>query len=393
MKVSHTKYSVLCPNCEASFHYMELSFVGGMNDYGWIQVECGSCSFLFAVAVKNPTEVSSNKSYLIKEIIDKEISSPSAPIIDNKIRHDFPENKLNFKFKKNSTPLYLCSVCEQSLDAIANDILLGETDALQRSWSNVENYLLASSGAAKSSDSILVSLDFECDCSTIHTAIFVAKTYIGASNIPLVERCNLIHVTYADLESRLNSLATKSEVMELLEKLLIRWHAIFDKVILAVPFIGHQWLKEDELQDIWNWLFENLDPDKAVLLTRSNTWTSFKNLQKENGLSFELLQKFGIEEKVVSAGLKKQDFHAKFFAGISKDMVEILSGSANLVRGPSIENITFSRMSFSDFDKKYLQVMKLKDAPKPGRNTVNLVIRKEVGGWKSSNYKEILWFV
>ncbi|WP_152906698.1 hypothetical protein [Stenotrophomonas maltophilia] len=53
------------------------------------------------------------------------------------------------------------------------------------------------------------------------------------------------------------------------------------------------------------------------------------------GLRWDVLENFGLENKVVSAGQKKPTFHAKFYAGIADDWSEVYFGSANLVRGPS----------------------------------------------------------
>lgn len=67
-----------------------------------------------------------------------------------------------------------------------------------------------------------------------------------------------------------------------------------------------------------------------------------------------------LKNKVVSAGQSKQDFHAKFYAGISDDWCEVYSGSANLLRGPSMENTSFRSMTRETFNRRYLARMALK---------------------------------
>jgi len=117
-------------------------------------------------------------------------------------------------------------------------------------------------------------------------------------------------------------------------------------------------MKSTEILGVWDWLFKNADAERVTLITRKATWTRFRNAHNESGVSFADLERYGLQEKVVSEGETKQDFHAKFFAGVSTDGVELLSGSANLVRGPSIENISFHRMSLERFQDRYLNVLK-----------------------------------
>lgn len=151
-------------------------------------------------------------------------------------------------------------------------------------------------------------------------------------------------------------------------------------------------VKKHQLQEVWDWLFENLDPDKTTILTRGATWERFKSIQKDSGLDFDLLKRYGLEDAVVSGGASKQDFHAKFFAGMSADQVEVLSGSANLVRGPSIENITFNRMSFDRFNSKYLEVMKYKKMPKLKKPRAGLVIKYDGKEWFETYYNHQPWW-
>src|SRR3546814_19536320 len=80
---------------------------------------------------------------------------------------------------------------------------------------------------------------------------------------------------------------------------------------------------------------------------------------KEAWLPVDILEQFNRENKVGAAGKSKQDFHAKFYAGLSDDWCEVYSGSANLVRGPSMENTSFQRLAREAFDQRYLARMAL----------------------------------
>jgi hypothetical protein len=84
--------------------------------------------------------------------------------------------------------------------------------------------------------------------------------------------------------------------------------------------------------------------------------------------------------------MRKQDFHAKFFAGISEEMCEVMSGSANLVRGPSLENISFRSMPKAAFEQRYVMRLKLQKGlpaapPRPRRW---VLIDQTTGSWRAT---------
>jgi hypothetical protein len=96
-----------------------------------------------------------------------------------------------------------------------------------------------------------------------------------------------------------------------------------------------------------------LDPRKTVLVTRPATRTDYKKVLQEDGLDYEMLRSYGMENSLISAGVAKQDFHAKVYSGISASYVGVLSGSANLVHGKSVENISFRSITSKDFERRY----------------------------------------
>lgn len=112
---------------------------------------------------------------------------------------------------------------------------------------------------------------------------------------------------------------------------------------------------------IWEWLLRMLDARITVFVTRSASWKAYREAMEKTGLPVDILEQFSLENNVVSAGQSKQDFHAKFYVGMSDDWCEVFSGSANLLRGPSMENTSFRRMSRETFNQRYLARMALKD--------------------------------
>ncbi len=389
METRNDPFVVLCPHCENPFHYVVCRFVGGENDNGGWKVRCKKCNQLFKVQLQNPGQSSTECRWQVEEEIYEWPEDDDLPTADQCVKHNLPRCKTAWTFNTNAVPLFRCAKSGQSLDVTAYQALQTEAHTLQDTWRQAENFLLARGG--RGSDRILVCIDINCVCGEPHSAVFYAPTYLGASDVPLVNRCLLAHVSNASLEDRLNCLASKSEVMDLLEKLLIRWHCTSDQILLATPFIGHQWMKPNEVQEIWDWLFQNLDPERVTLLTRKATWMSFKKIQMQSGLAFEELERYGLEDKVVSAGGTKQDFHAKFFAGVSKDFVEVLSGSANLLRGPSIENISFHRMTTEAFKARYLDILKYAPPPPAKVQGYGDVLLFKDGNWTHNAMRHAPW--
>jgi hypothetical protein len=169
--------------------------------------------------------------------------------------------------------------------------------------------------------------------------------------------------------------------MQLLEKLVIRWHLTADQILIAAPFIGHQFMGVEDKRKIWDWLIQNLDPRKATLLTRKATFTDFKKTLAAEGLDYEELKGYGLEDRLISSGVNKQNFHAKFYVGLSEDVTEVLSGSANLLRGPSIENISFSRSTGAEFAAHYLEKLKAKIPLSPVNGRQYEIVRQRDGVW------------
>jgi hypothetical protein len=95
-----------------------------------------------------------------------------------------------------------------------------------------------------------------------------------------------------------------------------------------------------------------------------------------------VLEEYGLASRLVAADTKKQDFHAKFFIGISDERCEVLSGSANLVNGKSIENLAFKAISPERCASRYLDKLnvKLPALPAPSRHFV--LIEQDGGKWK-----------
>jgi hypothetical protein len=195
----------------------------------------------------------------------------------------------------------------------------------------------------------------------------------------------LADVSGAKLSDTLDGIASKSHIMDQLEKLIIRWNLLSSQILVAAPFVGHQWLKPEEQLKIWEWLLKILDAGKTVFLTRGATWNSYKKAMPDAGLPAEVLEDLGLASRIVARKATKQDFHAKFFAGIGEESCEVLSGSANLLRGDSVENMSFKSISTEAFARRYVDRLNLKE-PLPGAAAVDrrwLLIDEGESGWRA----------
>ena len=195
---------------------------------------------------------------------------------------------------------------------------------------------------------------------------------------------HLIHHSGVDLAKSIDGLYTRDEVITIMNTCFKRWDAIGRLIIVATPFIGFpQRTKRNEEQIIryWKWLGDVLDMDKTVFITRKSTFTLRKNTGAERHEDVKFLKQWGklnalteaaekeasrrkprkkknshVEKRQVDdfpAVLYNEKFHAKFYAGIVGDEVEVLVGSYNVHEGKGLENLSFKRYPIEDFLAKY----------------------------------------
>jgi hypothetical protein len=156
--------------------------------------------------------------------------------------HNLERHKPTWTYKFESPPLYSCAESGTNLDSIAGNQLAREAAKLDSAWPSIENVLLAQSGPGPRA--VLIRIELPCPCGKHHLATFYADPMLGVGNQPgLSKRCLLADVQNADLQERLDGIASKNEIMDLLEKLIIRWHLTADRTLITVPFVGHPWVK------------------------------------------------------------------------------------------------------------------------------------------------------
>jgi len=380
MNSSTRNFSAKCPRCGEPHQYREVRF-SAVNDAGYWKFPCNGCRVSFVIKLINPDYASA--SFFVPVRREGAYLGPPEDIAAGVAIHNLEPNKIEHRFNYATTPIYVCDRVEANLEVAARDALSTVLHGVKNEYATAINYSLSTS-MFPTCDHVVVRVPLTCPCGHPHVATFYAKFLQDGSMQQSLDEYLLADVTGCSLEDQLAGLFTKSEAMAILEKLLIRWHLTTKAIIVASPFVGHQWMARTEKMDIWNWLLGLLDPDKAAFITRSKEFTSFKSLlQDVEGLDYHMLEEYGLESRLVAADTKKQDFHAKFFIGMNDEQCEVLSGSANLVNGKSIENLAFKAISPERCASRYLDKLnvKLPEFPAPSRHFV--LIEKAGDEWKA----------
>jgi len=345
-----------CPKCGKPHHFTDVKHPV-INDPGYWEIRCSGCAAIFCIpGLHDVFDSFADPEVNIVTRSEDSIAESPHPVASEIAVYRLDMNRLELAYDLASCALYYCS-CGQALDELAYAQLRVEFDGVQREYSYRMHYALKGRFRAHY---VTADVIFACPCSLSHTATFYTRFMDSDSKGPAVEKYILADVAGAELGDILDGVRTKNDAMDMLEKLILRWNLLADQILIASPFVGHQYMSATKQLEIWEWLLGLLDPQISIFLTRSTAWTNYRKSLADAGLPLEVLENFGLENKVVSAGHTKQDFHTKFYAGISEDWSEVYSGSANLVRGPSMENTSFRRTSRQSFNHRYLLQMALK---------------------------------
>lgn len=345
-----------CPKCGKPHRFTDVRHPAS-NDPGYWEVRCVACAEIFCIpGIHDVYDSFADPEVEIVNRSEDIVAESPHPVAAEIAVYRLDMNRLELAYDLSSCALYECA-CGQALDRLAYAQLRAEFEGVQREYSYRLHYALKGRFFAHY---VKADITFACPCSQFHAATFYTRFMHDDSRRPAVEDYILADVSGVELGEVLDGVRSKDDAMDLLGKLILRWNLLADQILIASPFVGHQFMSAAKQLEIWEWLLGLLDPQIAIFLTRSTAWTNYRKSLADAGLALEVLENFGLENKVVSAGHTKQDFHAKFFAGISEDWSEVYSGSANLVRGPSMENTSFRRTSRQSFDSRYVHQMALK---------------------------------
>lgn len=373
-ELSYKTVIVKCPNttCQTNIQLSIGKVPFGINDSGGWILECEECRTKFPYKVKNPDDYSSVQSGAkILGSWDNEVPDSKAEILKKYNLESFPEdfqfNNLLFvetgeyekeQFSDIEENIFFCPKCNTHLEPIAYSQLENKLESINRAIASYLNYYLK--GRAGNPDSIIILSDYICSCG-FETKLVLTKKF-KEKELPIENKHELIliDVIGSNLEFTIDGIYNRDSCLSVLQKLLIRWQVYYNKVFLAVPFIGFDFKNSEEQRvELWNWILKNTLPEKIILLTRKATFTSFLKGSSNTGLDINILKEYGllnptVEELTEKKALFKTNFHAKFYAGFDRKMTEVLVGSFNIHEGGYVENIHFKKYDFGDFFKRYV---------------------------------------
>ena len=370
-----------CPRCGEPHRYTEVKFAVA-NDRGSWLVECNKCDSSFVIVVRNPEECDPGQCTIVKRFDDDEGPyDGDAPFAQDIATYSLDLNGDKPRFDYDHDPIYRCvrSGCE--LEQSSRSALSAAfAEIREQCWQAVNLFLARRMPEV---EHVVVTIDVPCICSERHVANFYCHFRVDSSWQPSLEDMLLADVSGTDLADELSGIHTKSYLMSALDKLIVRWRLFCDQILIAAPFVGHQWKKKNERRAIWERMLAQLDTRRTIFLTRPASFGEYKAALLDSGLDHARLERFGLENQIVSAGTKKQDFHAKVYIGLG-EQCEVLSGSANLVDGTSMENATFVTSTRARVDKRYVEPLKVTVAEPPPRARHYVRIRFIDGCWRSS---------
>ncbi|MBW3795338.1 hypothetical protein GPK29_09395 [Aeromonas hydrophila] len=265
------------------------------------------------------------------------------------------------KFVGNSSPvkwdtqkkqIYNCNSCGANLEEDVFSSFSEVYSICKREHSNYMNYYVKGSGGDP--NSICVIHQHDCKCGEQFEVCFSSK-FEPLGSFPNDEREFFISHVSGESLVRIDGLYSRIDCQSILEKYLMRWKYSSKMVFIVYPFVGNSWSNKDaeKTLDLWDDLLKVLSDERALIVTRSETVKILKEHLAGSIENFDSLNNAGRINPVVSNIKTKENFHAKFYAAIYGDSVEVLVGSHNIHGGEYIENFMFKTYSLKEFINLY----------------------------------------
>lgn len=371
MEVSHLDVFAICrkAGCGQRIHVSVGRFPGGVNDRGGFIIECEACGTEAYMRVSNPDDasrvVSGGKRAAswddeiedMDDVLAAHGLARGDELSDNLLYLETGEIANAGMFNLKDRPIYKCLACGAALEELAYEAL---TQAIKPINDAIGQYLnVYLKGYTPSPDVFEVTLEVACGCTTHEMSFFreFVETDCFADKASKFILAGPIEAAQLD---DIDGIYTRDECIAIFKKLLLRWRARNQVVMLVVPFIGLDYSgREENRIDLWNLVLGHTNPRRTMLVTRKGTWNGFLKAAGHTGLDIATLRKYGIlapmlEQFHSDDAFFKQQSHAKFFAAVGPQRAELLSGSFNIHTGGYAENLTFRSYSTADFLDRYL---------------------------------------
>ena len=366
--VKHTNSS--CPSCSNLLTYSQVwtqavplaaSQIGPFDESGWSIGECKFCKLEFLITVINPDYSDfSTGARKIKFILEDGATEAELQLVARSVKltesldKSLDMNRRSFTYDYHGRSLYECSSCAAGLDLEVFNAMLEVFDRLRDGSYDYFSWSLKSGGSDP--EYIISRLPVECGCGKVMTA-YVGKPYSQDHNFTASDFSIFNVIGAKKLPDTIKpGIYSKSQVMEWLYKLLPRWTMLYDTIYLMVPFVGHLYMKPEQLVGIWEALISRIDPEKVRLVTKKEQLNLFKKAYQEHyQLDYQQLEKLNLSSRFVNETVTNSKVHAKVYAASSPFGCEVYSGSANLLPGPSKEVMHFTEVSHFDFEDCFLK--------------------------------------
>lgn len=356
MNYSKQLMKVKCPHssCTQTIEFHEVKF-DVINDKGEKIIECSSCGKTSKIICLNPSE---NESYIksgAKEIrtIDYDVELPSDYLHATDIVV-FTENffDLNHSYDLNFLPLYKCKCGQCELEKLAYK-------AFEKNWNEhlcieiSKYYTIDIKGYGCNPENAVIKVNFLSDCGNEYSGIF----YTNYTEFLEYDQFRLGSIPNAEpLVDRISRTFSKKDAMEILKKLIARWGLFYEKILIISPYIESSYARKGKIKDTLFSIIEQFPKNKdATIYTKTQTINVFKKAVSESfDIGYDFLENYELSLPAIDSSKKINNSHAKLYIGVSRDKAELLSGSANLAEGPSLEVLDFKNLRTDQLNDRYL---------------------------------------
>lgn len=359
-----SKKRVKCSNSSCHFVYQFQDIIHPLvNDKGYVVFKCPNCGHCTKTKVNNTDIYDSHpyflNAYEIDEYIDDVIEMDS---IDDDFKSEDKISVENKIWDTESIEFY--RRCQTVIDQNSSKI--------SKELKDIENAYLASIFGARDIERLLFKINIEGE-----VCLLIKK--INSERDFTTDNLVFISTNKLKIESLANGIYDRDYCYNILDNALRRWNVLSNQIVFVSPFIGFDYKTykyDEQIIYYWHWLDEIIDINKALFVTRKKTLNRLKEALSHREKTYDELKEWDALSDLLKAadeydGRKKDanknrvqtygdsKFHAKFYAGIVDETVEVLMGSYNIHQGKSLENITFHRYHINEFQKRFLEPFKI----------------------------------
>lgn len=349
--------------CKEVFHIYETYEPGGVNDSGYIALQCKKCGAKVKLRMKNPSK---NGVFNNFEIVDAWEDG------DENKYESLPDGETAFVMGKGPAegqPIDFCPDYHYpfwqnngtNIEVKAKGYFKKQEAQIDKQLKGLYNVWLKSMSGFDNVERCIVTQEYESE-NQKYEAQWGKE--LKNDRTFCTKHFHLINHTGSD--NQIDGGYSRDNMMAYLFRCLMRWKLIANQVVVVSPFIGFDfpYSKEKdrtELIALWELLNSTLDIERTTFITRVKTYGSLKKCQKEMNVPADVLREWDLMNNLQNmvdnpkTRIKtKAQFHAKFYAGVFDDHVEMLSGSFNVQTGNILEQMHLRSISREMFKSNYL---------------------------------------